>query len=47
METQTDFELRFAMPLDLAISPDELALIETVMPELLMSILQSSETEKD
>lgn len=47
METQIDVELLFAEPLGLAIPADELALIETVMPELLMSILQSSKTEQD
>lgn len=47
METQIDLELHFAEPLGLAISADELALIETVMPELLMSIMQSSENEQD
>lgn len=47
METQIDVELHFAEPLGLAITADELALIETVMPELLINILQSSETAQD
>lgn len=47
MEQQIDFDLHFVEPLGLAISADELALIETVMPELLISMMQFSETEQD
>lgn len=47
MDINIELNIQFANPISLDVTPDELALIETILPELLLRVLQASDSDHD
>lgn len=47
MDINIELNIQLANPISLNVTPDELALIETMLPDLLLRLLQASDLDRD